>query len=194
MGADVSLEELLDYINQGLPLHPGGDMHLLMEHYSSEARKITARINSGWMPDNESRKLMGELTGETIKPGFRLFPPFYTDFGKNIHFGKNVFVNSCCCFQDQGGIFIGDNTLIGHQTVIATINHGLKPADRGTCYCKPVHIGKNVWIGANVKILPGISVGDNAILGAGAVVTKDVRPNEIVAGVPASHLGEVPAD
>ena len=191
--SEPSLQELLDYMNKGLPLSPDSEMQKLMEKYSNDARRVTSIINGAWLPDFEIRRLMAELTGKEISPSFRLFPPIYTDFGKNLHFGANVFVNSCCCFQDQGGIYIEDNCLIGHQVVIATINHGLSPADRSSCYCKPVRIGENVWIGAGAKILPGVEIGDNAIIGAGAVVTKDVGENQIVAGVPAVQIGTTPA-
>ena len=191
---ESDLQELLEYMNQGLELRADSPLHKLMEKFSDEARQITFLINGSYHSDSEIRELMAKLTGRKLAPGFRLFPPIYSDFGKNLHFGKNVFVNSCCCFQDQGGIYIGDNCLIGHQTVIATINHGMTPADRASVYCKPVRIGQNVWIGANVKILPGIEIGDNAILGAGAVITQNVNKNEIVAGVPAAVIGHVPLD
>lgn len=179
-------------MEEGNELVPHSELHLLMEHYSNEARRVTAQINGSWLQDYEIRRLVAELTGEPIDPSFRLFPPIYSDFGKNLHFGRNVFVNSCCCFQDQGGIYIGDNCLIGHQTVIATINHNLDPSKRGNCICKPVHLANNVWLGANVKILPGISIGENAVIAAGAVVAKDVPANAIVGGVPAKIMGQVP--
>ena len=117
--------------------------------------------------------------------GFGLFPPFHTDCGKNITLGKNVFINMGCKFQDQGGIFIGDGALIGHNVVLATLNHAMNPRDRGTMIPAPIHIGKNVWIGSNATVLPGVTIGDGAIVAAGAVVTKDVPKNTIVGGVPA---------
>lgn len=120
-----------------------------------------------------------------------MFPPFYTDCGLNITVGKSVFINSCCNFQDQGGIRIGDGSLIGHKVVLATLNHGLAPEDRGSLYPLPIVIGKNVWVGASATILPGVTIGDNAIIAAGAVVTKDVARNTIVAGVPAKVIKEI---
>jgi len=119
---------------------------------------------------------------------FRLFPPFYTDFGKNITIGKDVFINSGCHFQDQGGITIGDGSLIGHNVVLATINHDLNPENGRKNHYAPIHIGAHVWIGSNATILPGVSVGDWAVVGAGAVVTKDVPPFTVVGGVPARIL------
>ena len=117
-----------------------------------------------------------------------MFPPFYTDCGKNITVGKNVFINSGCRFQDQGGISIGDGTLIGHNVVLATLNHGISPDERHDLFPAPIHIGKNVWIGANATVLPGVTIGDNAVIAAAAVVTKDVPANVVVAGVPAKVI------
>ena len=119
------------------------------------------------------------------EPPCRLFPPIYSDYGKNIKLGKNVFINSGCCFQDQGGIEIGDGCLIGHQAVIATLNHDLSPATRANMTPSKVTLGKNVWVGSHATILPGVTVGDGSIIAAGAVVNKDVPPACVVAGVPA---------
>ena len=99
-----------------------------------------------------------------------------------------VFVNAGCQFQDQGGIWIGDDVLIGPQTVIATLNHEQDPDDRASMWAKSVRIGDKVWIGAHVTILPGVTIGDGAIVGAGAVVAKDVPPRTVVGGVPAKVL------
>ena len=122
---------------------------------------------------------------------FGLFPPIYSDFGKNIKIGKNVFINSGCCFQDQGGIELGDGCLIGHQVVIATLNHDLDPEKRGSMIPAAVKLGKNVWVGAHATILPGVTVGDNAVIAAGAVVTKDVPAYCVAAGVPARVIKQI---
>lgn len=116
---------------------------------------------------------------------------FITDFGKNIHLGENVFINAGCKFQDQGGIYIGDNVLIGHNVVLATLNHDENPERRGNLIPGAINIGDNVWIGSNATILAGVSIGDGAIIAAGAVVTKDVDENTIVAGVPAKYIRDV---
>ena len=96
-----------------------------------------------------------------------------------------VFINAGCCFQDQAGITFGDGALIGHQVVIATLNHDLDPDNRASMIPAPVVIGKNVWIGSHATVLAGVTVGDNSVIAAGAVVTKDVPPSVVVAGVPA---------
>ncbi|HJK73201.1 MAG TPA: DapH/DapD/GlmU-related protein [Methanocorpusculum sp.] len=102
--------------------------------------------------------------------------------------GKDVFINSGCHFQDQGGIYIGDGTLIGHSVVLATINHEAEPTIRASMHTKPIVLGKNVWVGSHATILPGVTVGDGAIVAAGAVVTKDVPPGTVVGGVPAKVI------
>ncbi|MDE6013947.1 MAG: hypothetical protein K2G50_03255, partial [Anaeroplasmataceae bacterium] len=106
------------------------EMHLFMHQMSEEARKITMELNQAYHTNLEVRALFSKLTGKEIDENFGLFPPFYTDYGKNITIGKNVFINSGCCFQDQGGITIGDNVLIGQQVVLATLNHDPLPEKR----------------------------------------------------------------
>lgn len=180
--------ELTNLMNNGTTIIGGSDEHLCMHGVSEEARKITMRINSTFNTTEEIRELFSKLTGKKVDNTFRMFPPFYSDYGKNITVGKNVFINSACCFQDQGGIEIGNGCLIGQQVVIATLNHGFTPERRQDVVPKKVTIGNNVWIGAHATILPGVTIGDNAIIGAGAVVTKDVPKNAVVAGVPAKII------
>ncbi|MCH5142659.1 MAG: sugar O-acetyltransferase [Clostridiales bacterium] len=166
----------------------GSDMHLHMHDAADNARKIMAKINNSYHTMPELRELFAELTGQEIDENFGLFPPFYTDYGKNIKLGKGVFINEGCCFQDQGGIEIGDNALIGQQVVIATLNHDLAPDKRANMIPAPVKIGNNVWIGTHATILAGVTIGDNAVIAAGAVVTKDVPANSVVGGVPAKII------
>ena len=187
----MGLAQLLEHFDNGLPIQEGADLHQLLFHYSQEALRLTAELNNAFHTPEDIRKIMSELTGRQIDSSFNLFPPFYTDFGKNLAIGKNVFINSCCNFQDQGGITIKDGALIGHKVVLATINHGYSPEKRHWNYPAPIVIGKNVWIGSNATILQGVTVGDNAIVAAGAVVTRDVAPETIVAGVPAKCIKTV---
>lgn len=153
-----------------------------------EAIQIGMEINNRYHAPEELRELMGRLTGKEMDDTFRLFPPFYTDFGKNITIGKDVFINSGCHFQDQGGITIGDGSLIGHNVVLATVNHDLNPENNRKNHYAPITIGNHVWIGSNATILPGVTIGDWAVVAAGAVVTKDVPPYTVVGGVPAKVL------
>lgn len=159
-----------------------------MDKASDEARRITFELNGTYHTPDEIRALMAQLFGREVDKSFRVFPPFYTDFGKNISVGKNVFINACCHFQDQGGVTLGDGCLIGHNVVFATLNHGIAPGERASTNPAPIRLGENVWIGSNSTILQEVTIGDNAIVAAGSVVTKDVPANTIVGGVPARHI------
>ena len=181
----MDLNEFLEHLNSGEKVQGGSEVHQFMHGVSQEALRITAEINTGYHTPEELRTLFSRLIGRPVDESFGMFPPFYTDCGKNIHIGKNVFFNMGCKFQDQGGIFIGDGALIGHNVVLATLNHAQSPSDRASMIPAPIRIGKNVWIGANATVLPGVTIGDGAIVAAGAVVAKDVPENTIVGGVPA---------
>lgn len=169
----------------------GSQAHLFMMEAAREAQRVTAELNTGYHTAGQLRALFSRLTGEEADESFSLFPPFYTDFGKNIHIGKNVFINSGCCFQDQGGIFLGDGCLIGHQVVIATLNHDLDPKKRGGMYPAPVVLGKSVWVGAHATILAGVTIGDDSVIAAGAVVTKNVPAGVVAGGVPARVIRQL---
>ena len=186
----MTLKEFLDYVPTRGPLNTEG-MHRLMDEMSEEARRVTFRLNSAWHSQEEIRSLLGELFGRPVPDTLRVFPPFYSDFGKNIHVGENVFINACCHFQDHGGVTLGDGCQIGHNVVFATLNHGLEPADRGTTYPAPIVLGRNVWVGSNATILQGVTIGDNAVVAAGAVVSRDVPANTIVGGVPARIIKRI---
>lgn len=181
----MELQEFLDHLNRGERVVNGSQEHRFMSKAAFEAMKLTARLNSGYHDPDEIRELFSQITGKPVDRSFALFPPFHTDFGRNITVGEGVFINSGCRFQDQGGISIGDGALIGHNAVLVTINHAVDPRRRGDMHFAPIVIGKNVWFGANVTVLPGVTIGDGAIIGAGSVVTKDVPENCIFAGVPA---------
>ncbi len=166
----------------------GSEEHLHMHEMSQRALRYTSEINGKYHEPDELRRLFFELIGKQYDQTFGLFPPFSTDYGLNIKLGKRVFINSGCCFQDQGGIEIGDDVLIGQQVVIATLNHDLDPDRRGNMLPAPVKIGNKVWIGAHATILAGVKIGDGAVIAAGAVVTKDVPANTVAAGVPAKII------
>jgi len=181
----MDIQRFLDYANSGHPIAPGTEEHMFMCELAQRALRITSELNNAYHTPEQIREIMSELTRKNVSDTFSMFPPFYTDCGVNLHIGENVFLNSGCRFQDQGGIYIGDGTLIGHNVVLATINHEFDPASRGINRPSPIRIGKNVWIGSNATVLPGVSIGDGAIVAAGAVVTKDVPENCVVGGVPA---------
>ena len=189
------------------------ELHKVFHAFSQQALKLTAELNGRYHEPAEVRRLMAELTSSEIDDTFGLFPPFHTDMhprhrrrvarnrvaieprsgrkrlrGKNLKIGKRVFINAGCQFQDQGGIEIGDDVLVGPQTIIATLNHDPDPEKRGGMIPKLVRIFDKVWLGARVTICPGVTIGEGAIVGAGSVVTKDVPPRTVVAGVPAKAI------
>ncbi|MDE6534972.1 MAG: sugar O-acetyltransferase [Muribaculaceae bacterium] len=187
----MTTEEFIRVMDSGDVIPGGSPIHEKMHELSQEAIRITMEINNAYHNHDEIIALMSELTGCKVDETLGLFPPFYTDCGKNIRFGKRVFVNSGCKFQDQGGIIVGDDVLIGHNCVIATLNHVMDPDRRADMIPAPVRIGNKVWVGANVTILQGVTIGDGAIIAAGAVVNKDVPPRTIVGGVPARVLKQI---
>ncbi len=184
----MTTQEFIRIMDSGEVIPAGSPIHAKMHELSREAIRITMDINTAFHTDEEIRVLMSELTGTSVPDGFGLFPPFYTDCGKNMRLGRRVFINSGCKFQDQGGITIGDDVLIGHNCVIATLNHVMDPDRRADMIPAPVRIGNRVWVGANVTILQGVTIGDGAVIAAGAVVNRDVPPRAIVGGVPAKIL------
>ena len=187
----MSDEEFIEIMNSQERVIAGSNVHLKMHSLAQRAMGITSMINNKYNSPKELRKRMSLLMRKELDEGFGLFPPFTTDCGINIHLEKNVFINSGCRFQDQGGIYIGENSLIGHDVILATLNHNIDPYNRADLYPKPIHIGKRVWIGSRSIVLPGITIGDNSIVGAGSVVTKDIPPNTIYAGNPAKFIKNI---
>jgi acetyltransferase-like isoleucine patch superfamily enzyme len=167
---------------------------------SPEARKLFARVpvavalteklnRIAYADPAAIRALWSELTGQAVDSSFILIPPFYTEHGLNIRVGKNVFINQTCTLMDMGGIELGDETMLGPGVKLITGGHGLAPSKRKAYLTiAPIQIGRNVWLGAGASVLQGVSVGDNSVIAAGAVVTKDVPANVLVAGVPARVL------
>ena len=182
----MNMNDFIKYCKEGNYIR-GDDKEKapFMHQCAQNAIRITTILNNSYHTPEEVRKLFSELTGREIDESFNCFPPFYTDFGKNITIGKNVFFNINCCFQDRGGIVIGDGVFIGQNVIISTLNHGFDLADRNTTYPSKVIIGNNVWIGSGANILPGVCIGDNSIIGAGSVVVKDIAANSVAVGVPA---------
>lgn len=189
----MTLERFQQMIAAGQPL-AGEEMIAFMRGQSDSTRRLLFDLNNVYHTPEEIVALFSRITGSAVPDSFRLFPPFYTDFGKNIHVGHNVFINACCQFQDQGGIFIGDGALIGHSVVLATLNHGLMPADRQNLRHAPIRIGRGVWIGAHATVLPGVTIGDDAVVAAGAVVSRDVPARAVAGGVPAKVIKYINAN
>ena len=188
----MKLHEFLAYMDSGKEVIANSEIHQCMHLLSQEAIRLTSELNSRYHTAEEIVELIGQITGRPVDSSFALFPPFYTDCGKNLKIGKNVFFNSGVKIQDQGGVTIEDGVLIGHNTVIATLDHNLDPKLRGNLIPAPVHIGKNVWIVANATICKGVTIGDGAVIAAGAVVVTDVPENTIFGGVPAKLIKNIP--
>lgn len=184
----VTLETVIAGFQEGNQIPRTPERAARFNEICQENLKLQMELNSTYHTPEEIIQLMEQITGHSVDESFHLFPPFYTDFGKNIQFGQNVFVNSGCHFQDQGGIKIGDGVLIGHNVVLATINHDLDSAQNRKNHYAPITIGNHVWIGSNATILSGVTIGDWAVVAAGAVVTRDVPPRTIVGGVPAKVI------
>ncbi len=157
-----------------------------------KAIRTTAKLNN-LVTDNkeEINSVFSELIGKKVDDTFFLIPPFYSDFGENISIGKNVFVNHACTFMDRGGITLEDNVLIGPKVNLVTTNHPVNPAERRATISQPIVIKKGAWIGVGATILPGVTVGENSIVAAGAIVSKDVPDNSIVGGVPAKFIKSI---
>ncbi|MCC9204278.1 sugar O-acetyltransferase [Arthrobacter sp. zg-Y769] len=181
----MELAELLAALNTGETITAGSPLHEAMHHASQAALRITGELNSGYHEPGRVRELLAQLTAKPVDETVALFPPFSADFGRNISLGKRVFINAGCRFQDQGGIRIGDDCLIGHNVVLATLNHDLSPDRRADMHPAPVTLGRNVWLGSNVTVLPGVSIGDDSVVAAGAVVTKDIPARSLAVGSPA---------
>lgn len=187
----MDTEQFLAQMSTGLAVAPGGELAQKMHELADEAIRICMELNTRYTTVEERVGIMSRLTGRAVPESLTIFPPFTADCGMNLVFGERVFVNSGCRFQDQGGITIGDEALIGHNVVIATLNHSLDPSRRATTEPAPVRIGARVWVGANATVLPGVTIGEGSIVAAGAVVTKDVPPRTVVTGVPARPIREV---
>ena len=158
----MTIDQFKEYVKSGKALDTN-EIHRFMDEMSRQARRMTFKLNRDYHEPDEIRTILSELFGYQVPSTLRVFPPFYSDFGKNITVGNDVFINACCHFQDHGGVTIGDGSQIGHNVVFAT----------------------------NATILQGVTIGDNAIIAAGAVVNKDVAANTVVGGVPAKSIKRI---
>ena len=153
-------------------------------------RKLLVQMNNSSDPA-EIRKLLSQITGSEIDESVAVFAPLFINYGKHTKIGKNVFINFDCVFLDLGGITIEDNVLIAPKVSLLSEGHVISPNERQSLVPGHIHIKKNAWIGAGAAILPGITVGENAIVAAGAVVSKDVPANAIAGGVPAKIIKKI---
>lgn len=185
----MTVKDVIDGFREGAEKNSERDAYADVLY--QEAIRLGMELNNRYHTPQEIREIMSRLTGKKMDDTFRLFPPFYTDFGKNITIGKDVFINSGCHFQDQGGIVIGDGCMIGHNVVLATINHDLSPSQNRKNHYASIVIGDHAWIGSNATVLPGVTIGRWSVVGAGAVVVRDVASFTVVGGVPAKVIRKV---
>ena len=154
------------------------------------SKELLIKMNNAVRPE-EVRNLLCQITGSEIDESVEVFTPLYINYGKNIRIGKNVFINFDCIFLDLGGIIIEDNVLIAPKVSLVSEGHLISPESRHALAAGQIHIKKNAWIGANATILQGVTIGENAIVAAGAVVSKDVPDNVVVGGIPAKIIKEI---
>jgi acetyltransferase-like isoleucine patch superfamily enzyme len=153
------------------------------------ADRALFHLNHAEPQSEEQKKAFDELFEGQKPDGLGIFTPVQIDFPKQISFGKHVFINHSFTAMSIGGIEFGNDIQIGPHVTIVTNNHDLK--DRNVLRCRKVVIGNNVWIGAAASIMPGVQIGDNAVIAGGAVVTKDVPANTVVGGNPAKVIREI---
>lgn len=152
-----------------------------------ETKKLVSKLNNSAEPA-EITKILSDITGTKVDETVRMFTPFHINYGKNTKIGKNVFINFDCIFLDLGGIEIGDNVMLAPGVKLLSEGHPTEPSERQNLIAGKIHIKKNVWIGAGATILQGVSIGENSIVAAGAVVSKNVPDNVIVGGIPAKII------
>jgi acetyltransferase-like isoleucine patch superfamily enzyme len=189
---DQSIEtDIFDRIKAGGPIRKDDPQYGKFGEVVSRTIRLCVQMNAQATDLDDVRKKLGEIIGTEIDESTTVFPPFYTNFGRSISLGKNVFINHACSFLDIGGITIEDDVQIGPRVNLTSENHPLDPEDRKTLLLGPILIKRNAWIGAGATILPGVTVGENAVVAAGAVVSRDVPPNTVVAGIPAKVVKRI---
>lgn len=188
--AEPHKRDIFDRMRAGEPIRLDDPQYHKVQETVTRTLKLSVALNTSTDVE-QVRDRLSEIIGRQIDQSTIIFAPFYTNFGRFIQIGKNVFINHACSFLDMGGITIEDEVLIGPKVNLITENHPLNPADRKSLISKPILIKRNAWIGANASILPGVTVGENAVVAAGAVVSRDVPDNSIVGGVPAKLIKQI---
>jgi acetyltransferase-like isoleucine patch superfamily enzyme len=178
-------KDIFQRMQAGEPLRNNDPEYPKFAEAVARTIRLVTQMNASVQDVEGVRKQLSEIIGREIDATTTIFPPFYTNFGRFIKLGKNVFINHGCSFLDLCNITIEDEVMIGPKVNLITENHPLDPNDRKTVLLKPIVVKRNAWIGAAATILPGVTIGENSVVAAGAVVSRDVPANSIVAGVPA---------
>lgn len=186
----MTISEVYNKFSSGEVILPTDPAFAVVMPIVNHTLRLIGKLNAGG-DIAEARAILSEIFDQEVDESNSVFPPFTTNFGRFTKIGKRVFINHGCSFLDLGGITIEDEVLIGPQVKLVTENHPLDPKTRKGLVTKPILIKKNAWIGAGATILPGVTVGENAVVAAGAVVSKDVPDNTVVGGVPAKTLRSI---
>ncbi|HKG04900.1 MAG TPA: sugar O-acetyltransferase [Pedobacter sp.] len=186
----MNKQDIFERLRIGETILPNDPEAYRMRQESFITKKLLVQMNSTPDPD-EARSLLSEITGSEIDKSVDVFTPLYINYGKQTKIGKNVFINFDCVFLDLGGITIEDNVQIAPRVSLLSEGHPTSIADRHSLIAKPIHIKKNAWIGANATILQGVTIGENSVVAAGSVVSKDVPDNTIVGGIPAKFIKSI---
>jgi acetyltransferase-like isoleucine patch superfamily enzyme len=186
-GAQQNTGDIFERMKAGAPIRLDDPEYYKIQEVVNRTIRLSAGLNTS-TDIAQIRERLSELTGSELDASTTVFVPFFTNFGRFTRIGRNVFINHACSFLDMGGITIEDHVLIGPKVNLITENHPMDPADRRALICKPIVIKRNAWIGAAATILPGVTIGENAVVAAGAVVSRDVPANTIVGGVPAKFI------
>jgi acetyltransferase-like isoleucine patch superfamily enzyme len=182
--------DIFDRMKAGEPIRLDDPEYPKVWDIVTRTLKLLSELNASTNVD-EMRKRLSEIIGSQLDESTTVFVPFYTNFGRFTQIGKSVFINHACSFLDMGGITIEDEVLLGPRVNLITENHPLDTANRRALICKPIVIKRKAWLGAAATILPGVTIGENAVVAAGAVVSKDVPDNTIVGGVPAKVIRHI---
>ncbi|MGC4096114.1 MAG: DapH/DapD/GlmU-related protein [Nitrospira sp.] len=183
-------KDIFERLLNGETILPNDPEAYKLREASYSTKKLLVRMNNSADPA-EIRNLLSEVIGSAVDESVAVFTPLYINYGKNIKVGKNVFINFDCVFLDLGGITIEDNVLIAPRVSLLSEGHPVSPGERQSLVPGPIHIKKNAWIGAGATILPGVTIGENAVVAAGAVVSKDVDANMVVGGIPARIIKSI---
>jgi acetyltransferase-like isoleucine patch superfamily enzyme len=197
MLSDQHHKDIFERLRNGETISPNHPEAFKLRDASFATKGLLVQLNNSSDPI-EIRGLLSQITGSAIDESVAVFTPLYINYGKNTinygkntEIGKNVFINFDCVFLDLGGITIEDNVLIAPKVSLLSEEHPVSPNERGSLVPGHIHIKKNAWIGAGATILPGVTVGENVVVAAGAVVSKDVPANTIVGGIPAKHIKSI---
>lgn len=178
-----------EIMGAGIPLDMTDPVFKQVADDMNETYHLTAEYNSMAPDYGPLNKLLSKIVGYEVDKSTMIRPPFYINDGKCLKLGKRVFINQNCTMVAGADIIIEDGVMIGPMATILGVNHDLK--DKNVVICKKVLLKTGSWIGARAIILPGVTVGENAVVAAGAIVTKDVEPNTVVAGVPAKIIKKI---